>query len=131
MPTLTLDGISLIGPTGAPLWADRNSWSPVQQSAERVLGGREVTEYAPLIAGQPITLASDPDRGWMTWALFVQLQALAAIPGAVYSLVVESATYPVMFRHEDPPALDWSPLIRRLAPADDDLGQVTIKLKTV
>lgn len=129
MPTvLTLDGINL---PPSLIWIDRNSWSPIQQTSERVLGGREVTEYAALIAGQPITLQGERTQGWVNWALFLQLQSRAHVAGAVYDLQIGDNTWQVMFRHEDPPALDWEPIIKRLTPGNADVGLLTLKLKTV
>lgn len=129
--TLTLNGIAL--PLGL-VWQERGGWQPVQQVAERLLGGREYTEYAPLIGGMPITLAFDRVgggvQGMMLQSVADQIEALASVPGATYTLVINSASYTVLFRHEEPPAFSYTPVIKRLSPQAGDWVLPTIKLKT-
>lgn len=126
--TVSLEGIVLPSPI---IWTDRNSWSGIQQTSERVLGGRQVTEYASLVGGRPVTLQSERNQGWVTWGVFKQLEALARTPGAVCSLQIGTFFAQVIFRHEDTPALDWEPIIKRLSPSDADVGLITLKLKTI
>ena len=56
------------------------------------------------------------------------LEALAAVAGASYSLQIEADFFVVQFRHTDPPAVDFRPLITRLNIASTDfmLGQIKL-----
>ena len=130
--TLALNGITL--PVGLA-WLERGSWQPIRHSTERLMGGREHTQHSSLVGGRPITLAAVPlAGGWqgnMRQSVADQLEALAHVPGGTYTLQINSDTYTVMFRHEEPPAFSYEPVIKRLTPAPTDWVLPTIKLKTI
>jgi hypothetical protein len=60
-----------------------------------------------------------------------QLQALAAVAGAQYLLDLGAMQHSVMFRHEDPPAFEATPLIPRTLAQAGDYFTITLKLITV
>lgn len=126
--SITLESVTL---TTGLVWADRESYSPVAQTAQRTLGGVAVITSAQLSEGTPITLSSLQDQGWVLKTQLDAIKALADVAGGVYSLTIGSDTYQVMFRHEDPPAVEFGPLIPRTIPLDDDWFIGTIKLLTV
>jgi hypothetical protein len=59
------------------------------------------------------------------------LQAMAATPGAVYTLVVHGFTASVIFRHDEPPAVEFTPLQPRATPLPTDYYIGRLKLLTV
>lgn len=126
--SITLDTITI---TTGMVWADKHKYAPVAQSVRRTLGGTAIIEYGALNQGTPVTLSSLEDQGWITKLQLDALQLLADAAGGVYTLTIGSDSYQVMFRHEDPPAVDFSPLIPRTLPLDDDWFVGTIKLMTV
>lgn len=126
--SIILDTVTI---TTGMVWKDRYQYAPVVQSMRRTLGGVAIVEYGPLSAGVPVTLSSLGDQGWITKLQLDALQALAVVPGGVYTLTIGSDSYQVMFRHQDEPAVEFEPLIPRTEPLEDDWFVGTIKLMTV
>lgn len=124
----TLDTLPL--PDGL-LWPDEYTAQTVTQTRRRTLDGGQVVFYAPLTAGRTITLESGPDTGWLTKTQVEALAALAQSPGAVYPLSIRGQSHRVLFRHDDPPAFEASPLIPFANPAPGDFYLGKIKLVTV
>jgi hypothetical protein len=110
------------------VWLDRDSWAPVIQTMKRTLGGKIVVNTDSLEKGRPITLSTLEDQGWLTYTQRNTVLQMAAIPGAVYALVIGSETFSVMFRHNEPPAVEFKPLIERAVPLAGDyfLGQIKL-----
>ncbi|NOQ30249.1 MAG: hypothetical protein GQ570_03905 [Helicobacteraceae bacterium] len=125
---VTLGGIVL---PDSLVWADRNSIPSVEQTRIRTLGGKQLIYANAIVRGQDITLVATQNTGWMTLAQINSLQSLAEVPGAEYTLVYGGATEQVVFRHDQAPALDLSPLIARTDPIAGDYYIGTIKLVTV
>lgn len=113
------------------VWADRDSWSPVSQSVGRTLGGKIIVQSVQLQGGRPITLSTLPDQGWITYEQRSNLLQMAAIAGAVFSLTIGVEVFSVIFRHDEPPAVDLQPIITRSVPIIGDFFYGTIKLLQV
>ena len=126
---MSIDLAGVVITTGM-IWADQYAYSPVAQLTRRTLGGVQVVTYGVLSEGTPITLSSQPDQGWLLKTQVDALKVLADVAGAVYPLTIGSDTFQVMFRHEEPPALEFGPLIPRTIILDDDWMVGTIKLMT-
>lgn len=109
-------------------WIDRAQQTPVAQTDQRTVAGNLVTFAQNLTLGRSITLEANEARGWITYQDVLDLEALAAVAGATYSLQIESDVFVVQFRHSDPPAVDFRPLIERLNidPADYMVGQIKL-----
>ena len=122
---ITLGGYAL---NSNIIWTDRDSWSPIVQTVKRTLGGKIVVASSPLEKGRPITLTATQDQGWITLPQRNILKQMAEIPGAIFVLVIDDETFNVMFRHEEPPAVDFKPLIDRTNPEVGDyfLGQIKL-----
>lgn len=110
------------------IWVDRNSWVGVSQSVQRTLGGQLIVTARGLVGGQPVTLSSIEDQGWLTSEQVNAVQALADIPGGIFDLDINGMVRKVMFRHEESPAFVTTPLIPRLEPQPGDYFICTIKL---
>jgi len=126
--SITLSNVTL---RGGLVWTDR--WSPanVAQKTVRTLGGFPVFYTASLLKGTPLTLASIDDQGWQMLAVVEQLYQLASVAGAQYLLDLGTIQHSVMFRHDEPPAFDATPLIPRTLAEAGDYFTVTLKLITV
>ena len=109
-------------------WIDRAQQVPVAQTDQRTVAGNLVTFAQGLTLGRPITLEANENQGWIFFQDVLALAALAAVAGATYSLQIEAAIFAVQFRHTDPPAVDFRPLISRLNIATTDymLGQIKL-----
>ncbi len=127
-PSITLGGVVL---PPSLLWRDEIEFSPVAQTVKRTLGGSLIVYTGGLTAGQPITLVSVPDQGWLTKAQVDAIRVLADIPGNIMSLVIGSQTFSVMFRHQEQPAFKAEPLIFRVDSPSTDYFLATIKLMKV
>lgn len=112
--TISLGGVAL---SPDMIWSDKFQSSPVAQTVQRTLGGTLVYHTSSLEAGRPITLEARQDMGWLTETQVEALAALAAIPGNKMTLIINSDSYQVIFRHESPPALDFTPLVEGREPS--------------
>lgn len=124
----SLDGVPL--PDGL-VWTDEFANATVAQSVKRALDGSLVVFYGGIQSGLPITLASEPDAGWMRRDLVEALQVRASSPGGIYTLQLRGQVFQVMFRHHDVPAFDAKPLVSLATPAPGDYYLATLKLMTV
>lgn len=113
------------------IWGDRETSQVVAQKVKRTLAGGLVVFAQQLTAGEEITLAATDEQGWLTKDQVDQVMGLAVVPGAQYPLQVGAEFFTVMFRHEDPPAFEASPLIERLNPDAGDYYTASLKLITV
>ena len=104
----TLNGIDL--PEGLE-WIDEYASSPVAQSVLRTLGGALVTYHQNLIDGKPITLVAQDRVAWFDQSQVDAIKAIADAPGATYTLDWNGTIYNVMFRHQEPPAVDFTKIL--------------------
>lgn len=113
------------------IWEDEDSYSGVASSFQRTLAGNIVVRDQTLNLGRPITLIAQQDQGWLTKTQVDAIRALANVAGAEYSLVIESQSFQVKFRHHEDPAFIADALIKRNNPSPNDYYTCTIKLMTV
>jgi len=125
---ILLDTLTL--PDGL-VWTDQYASQAVVQSVKRTLAGSLVVFHAGQPQGRLITLESSQDSGWLTRSQVEALALLAASPGAIHVLQIHGESYPVMFRHHQPPALDARHLWSYDAPRDSDYFLVTLKLMSL
>lgn len=125
---IQLDTLTLPGDL---IWTDEFSAHPVAQATRRTLDGGLVVFYGGLSGGLPITLASQADAGWLTRSQVEALALLAASPGAIYTLTLRSQVFQVLFRHQEPPAFEASPLAPLANPQPGGFYLATLKLMTV
>ena len=121
---VTVDELPL--PTSL-IWTDRDNWQPVAQTARPTLDGGLAVFHQPLVAGRPITLISTESSGWVDRQTLDALQALASIPGSLHTLTMGTQTFTVLWRHDDPPAIQAEPLVARINPGAGDWFRVTLK----
>ncbi|MBF0171738.1 MAG: hypothetical protein HQK87_11760 [Nitrospinae bacterium] len=107
-------------------WTDRWEWSPVAMETTRTLGGAPVVWSQPLAKGRPITLEAADEVTWLDRATVEALEAMAAQPGAAFTLIWEGVSRSVMFRHFDAPAIAFQPIWPH-----HDLFTGTIKLMEI
>jgi hypothetical protein len=107
------------------LWTDEFEHRPVAMTVSRTLSGRLVTQSAALLGGRPITL----DCGWLDHETLARLIALRDEPGLQMTLLLPGGrSFPVGFRHADPPAIIATPVIAYPDHDDSDFYEVTLKL---
>jgi hypothetical protein len=130
--TLTLDAVTLDPDLR---WVERQASQKVAQSVTPTIGGGVIVIAQEILAGQPITLESGEDFGFLTTEQVDAVNALADQVGGIFVLEVTEGsnveTYEVMFRHEDGPAFAAVPLIPRIVPDPGDWFRVVIKLMKV
>lgn len=125
---LSLGGVVL---NSSLVWTDRHVSDSVQQEVKRTLGGRAVIFALPVSNGKAVTFQGTEEYGWLDGSQVAQLEAMASIPGAVYTLHVEGTEYEVVFRHNEAPAFEAIPLVARLNEQVADYYACSIKLLTV
>ena len=91
-------------------WIDRYAHPPVTQTVVQTLAGTPVVFTFRQASGWPLTLVAEEEVTWLDQNTVGALAAMASQPGAVFSLVWETFSGNVMFRHQDPPALNMKPL---------------------
>jgi hypothetical protein len=126
--TIELNGMQL--PVDL-IWSDEYESQSVSQTVRRTLDGGVVVYHSSNFAGRSITLESSTDSGWVTRDVVKTLSILAASPGAQYSLVIRGEVFNVIFRHNDSPAFDASPIVSYSDPIDSDFFTVSIKFVTI
>lgn len=108
-------------------WVDEMSWSPVRQSTLRRLDGSLIVFAGAAQAGRPITLEAD-EHYWITRSVVSSLMTMALSVGTSWTLAIRGASHTVMFRHQDPPVLDLTPMVDYETTANDDsfIGQIKL-----
>ena len=131
MITLTYDSTPLaLNP--CLIWRDRYDWSPFEESVEHSLTGALIVQRSPSkAAGMPISLESDPDYGLVTRATIDSLKTLEASPAMDMTLHYHGTDYTVRFRFEGGIAVAAQPIHVGGPPQNDDLMQLTLRLRTV
>ena len=125
---ITLGGVTL---SKHMIWEDEDAYGLVDSVAVRTLAGNLIVRDQALVKGRPITLTAREDQGWLTKTQVDAVRGLANAAGAGYSLVIESQSFQVKFRHHEPPAFEATALIMRNNHDIDDYYTCTIKLMTV
>ena len=82
------------------LWTDEFGWSPVEQVTEPSTTGKLMVHVGVREAGRPISLDGVGSKAWITRSLCASLEAWAALPGVVFTLVLRGVSRQVMFDHE-------------------------------
>ena len=92
------------------LWTDRYSWSPAAGQAQRTIAGSLALFTQSVSGGRPVTLEAREGVAWLTQQQVDSLMAMAAQPGAAFTLSWEGELYTVRFAHHSPPAVELSPI---------------------
>lgn len=79
---------------------DQYTWPPLQMQKVYSVTGALIVQTGQKQTGRMITLQGDDQHAWVTRANLATLRTLAAIPGALMTLVFRGVTYSVMFDHE-------------------------------
>lgn len=127
MTTLTHNGTSLALPDDLQ-WTDESTWQPVAQAVERTITGALVVQTHARTGGRPITLEPPSDNGaWLTRADLDVLLAWAAVPGREMTLTLRGVDHPVVWRHQDAPAIQARPVVPFSDVAPGDFYTATLK----
>lgn len=106
----------------------------VGQQETITITGAVIVQASAQQAGRRVTLVGKRESGntafgAMTRAQIEALRALAATPGAIYTLnLSDGRSFSVMFRRSDGPAVAAEPLKHILPPDEGDLYFPTIRL---
>jgi hypothetical protein len=111
-------------------WIDEFDDQAVTQSVRRRLDGGLTIYPRGNVAGRPITLEATEDQ-WLTRTQAEGLAGLASAPGMILALSLRGVGYSVLFRHQDPPALELRALVDYADPRADDPVIGRIKLMTI
>ena len=79
------------------IWTDEYAWTPVATETHWGTNGSMQVHVGLRQAGRPITLDGRASNAWMPRAQCDQLNAWAALPGAVFSLLLRGQTRAVLF----------------------------------
>lgn len=109
------------------IWDDEFKYPSLSGVLERAIEGHLVTQSSALSGGQPLTLVGGTDSGWLRRSTVLSLQALAAIPGEEYTVVLADLRSVVAIFDPTVP-LEFSPVSPRSAPASDSWYYGTIKM---
>lgn len=119
-------------------WSDRFQSYQVAQTVNRTVGGKAVVFATPLQAGRKITLESTQEQGWLSLDTVESLMAMAATVGSSFlfecgdeTVIGGIESQNVIFRHNEPPALEITPIINRPKHEAADMFYGKIKLLTI
>lgn len=115
------------------LWMDEHSWSPVIANQEYSVTGALIIETAVKLAGRPITLqAPDADMAWHKRSTVDLLTLWYATPGQQFLLTLDDTrSFTVVFRHQEPPAMEAKPVCGFATYDPDADWQVTLKFMEI
>ena len=100
------------------LWQDELSWAKVEQGAEYLLSGSLEIQTGVKLAGRPITLVGEQNRGWIEHSTLLALLALTETP-QVLTLDYHGREFQVRFRFGDG-AVSATPIVVRIPPRETD-----------
>ena len=83
------------------IWSDEYEWSAVAQSTVYSTNGAMLVDVAVMQAGRPITLDGTDTNAWLSRSTCDALHAWAAVPAAVFTLVLRGVSRQVIFAHDD------------------------------
>lgn len=114
-------------------WTDEHSWSPVSSAKEYSLTGTLIIDNAVRQAGRPITLQPpSAEMAWITRAIVEKLRMWAAIPGLQLQLTLDDErVFNVVFRHDEPPALEATPVTQMASYDMDSWWVVNLKMMEI
>ena len=113
------------------IWSDRDQYTPVVQEVKVTLGGGPIIYSGSITANRNITLVATTDQGWVSEDQRAALVSMSQAVGSEFTLTVGFENFKVMFRHQEPPALDLIPLITRAVALPGDYFYGSVKLFTV
>lgn len=82
----------------------------VAQDVTPLLGGHVHVSESPVLSGQPLTLIFEDGVEWADQVTVDAFLMLSKDVGATFNLQWNGVTYPVVFRHSDPPAVRFDPI---------------------
>ncbi|MDR0770832.1 MAG: hypothetical protein LBE75_06490 [Burkholderiales bacterium] len=115
-------------------WVDEHAWTPVAQSASRLIDGALLVETAVKKKGRPITLRSpSEDMAWLPFSAVKTLHEWAEIEAAQFELTYrDGRTFTVIMAHDgQSSAVEAVPLKGFPARADDEPFGLTLRLMEV
>jgi len=112
-------------------WTDEFDWDAIAQEQERSVSGALLIQEGVKLYGRPITLKSNGGV-WTKLSVVRSLEVLRDIPNKVMDLTMpDGRSFSVIFNRIDGAPLEATPLERRVAPSDDMLYEITLRLITV
>lgn len=134
MAEITLDAIVL---PPDMLWEDEFQWTQVRQTVRPSVTGAQLIQMNAVQAGRDVTLVGKVEgaKGFAVIHRSV-VNALRAKEvssmGAPMTLTLSDArTFSVIFRYDDGPAVEATPIKHKDPPVDSDYYNATIRLMTV
>ena len=125
---MTLGGIALPD----LIIEDRLSHPGVRSSVTPTLAGGIIIQEFSQIDNRYVDLVGGDDYGWIQYSILQNIRSIAMLANTAYTLVYETETYTVRFRHEEPPVVYAEPIIPQVEPSSGDWwNNVTIKLMKV
>lgn len=124
--TISKGATTIILP-GDLTWEDELSWSPVEQTVATSITGATIIDTASRTNGRPITLVGSEEHAWIPYSIISQLLAWAADPATEMTLSIGATPYAVIFRHNDKPAIDVSPIVAYSVREGSDYFYGTLK----
>lgn len=82
------------------IWVNEFGWSPVEQVSDTGTTGALMVHVGVRTGGRPIELDGVESKAWITRSLCASLEAWAALPGIVLTLVLRGVSRQVIFDHE-------------------------------
>jgi hypothetical protein len=104
----------------------------IHASAEDTIGGGKIIQEFSRLDFRNIDLYGEEDIAWITHLTLESLRTIAMVASATYTLVYETNSWLVRFRHEDSPVVYAEPIIPKVIPLNTDYyNNLWIKLMKV
>jgi len=125
--TITIEGVSL--QSDLFTWVDEYKWSPVKQSVNLSLNGKQIIQEAAQVKGRPITLSGED--AWATKATLEQLRVLEETPNLDMALDYHGTNYTVRFNRTNGSPIEAEQVAGFSNPQNDAYYRLTLRLITV
>lgn len=110
------------------VWDEEFTYTGILQEMKVTLGGTPVIFTVPTLGPVEITLRSQDDEAWQTYAHIKELYSMAKELDGSFPLILGDKSFTVRFRHYAPPVIEAKPLIPKTTYLDTDYFLLTLKL---
>jgi hypothetical protein len=114
-------------------WTDEFKYTEATGTATETIYGNLVVQTMPRTNALPLTLSGDANSGWQKRSTVQALVALAKSGASTIHVVqlADNRTVYAMFRNEEGPTVEFTPITRAVAPGADFWYYGTVKMRIV
>lgn len=115
------------------VWTDEFQFTEGVGMAERTIYGNMIVQTRQIYGGRPLTLVGTQTNGWQSRDIVIALQALIKADPAASHIVElpDGRTFTAIFRNEEAPAIEFTPITLATAPTGDFWYYGSLKMRII